>query len=199
MCRKFPDPIHFHFLITLRFLKNPVTHHYVIRTIFQAAHQNLGRGKGSCELPPSSWISTLKSSICHTAQPLGCSEGESIARACKDVRSAKKYVSRRGRGKGSDGFIYCRRSVIWIFTIANPAAIHSRDDVTAWVWHAVSHAGIHTCSRSLTPHISIEHTSQVGRDDHLQKWYGYCFVNTLKREREREQLFNGNLRDNNIP
>lgn len=106
------------------------------------------------ELPPSPWISTLKSSICHTAQPLGRSAGESIARACKDVRSAKKYVSGRGKGKEGDGFIYYRRSVIWIFTIA--AAEPGRDSFPWWrhrigLTRSVAHGHPHLLQIADTP------------------------------------------------
>jgi len=148
----------------------------MIKTIFQAACQDFSRGEGLWA-SYSPWISTLKSSICHTAQPLSRPERESIARACKDVRSAKKYVSERGKGKGGDGFIYYRRSVIWIFTIA--AAEPGRDSVPRWrhrvdLTRSIAHGHPHLLQ---IVNISYKYGAQISswtRSSYKMLWLLFC-------------------------
>jgi len=146
-------------------LKSLISHQYLIKTIFQAAHQDPDRGEGS-------WNSSLivnfhlkKFNLPHnaTVRLFGRRIDSSSEQGCKEREEICQRIGQRGQGGNS--FIYYSWSVIWIFTIANPGAIHSRDDVTTWVWHSVAQ-GIHICSRPPTPYISVGHKSR-GRDCRL--------------------------------
>ena len=149
--------------------KSLVTHQYLIKTIFQAARQDPGLTEGP-------WDSSLivnfhfkKFDLPHSAtvRLFGKRIDSSCEQGCKEREEICQRLEQRGRGGNS--FIYYSWSVIWIFTIAT--AEPGRDSFPRWRHHmGLTYSvaqGIHICSRPLTPHISVGHKSQVGRDCRL--------------------------------